>query len=62
MSSDTKTVTALGVCWAGVGSAEPFVVGRQCIGIGMVGNDLLLVQCMSVSKRVLHSMLQFLLF
>lgn len=61
MSSDTKTVTALGVCWAGVGSAEPFVLGRQCIGIGMVGNDLLLIQCVTIGKTVPYSMPQFLL-
>lgn len=40
MSSDKKTITVLGVCWGEAELAEPFVLGRQYPGIGMVGNDL----------------------
>ena len=45
MSSDTETITVLRMCWAGAGSAEPFVLSRQCPGIGMVGSDVPLVPC-----------------
>ena len=45
MSLDTKTVPVLRVCWAGAGSAEPFVLGRKYPGLGIIGNDVSLTPC-----------------
>lgn len=33
----TITITILGMCWARAGSSEPFVLGKQYTGIGMLG-------------------------
>lgn len=41
MSSDTKTVMVSGVCWAGAELVEPFILARQCLGVGMIGNNLM---------------------
>ena len=45
MSSDTKTIPVLRVCWAGAGSTEPFVLGREYPGLGIVGSDVPLIPC-----------------
>lgn len=40
-----KTIPVLRVCWAGAGSAEPFVLGREYPGLGIVGSDVPLTPC-----------------